>query len=194
VKYLHSEHNTDAEITNMKETLQQVLNSLQTKEIEIKKLEEKLNLLEKSVNSLSETFKWDQCPYSCSSTTSLKSHITKKHKNETLRSTVFEESARRLSPEKDAPRAADPSTTVESKCPAIPLNGWEPNTCGSCNEIFANNLMFMEHMVKNHGLQFNSAEYCYDCGDIFDVLVAFQYRICHGEMRAMCESCLSPTM
>jgi hypothetical protein len=86
----------------------------------------------------------------------------------------------------ESPLTQSPFTLTE-----IPLNGWEPNTCGSCNETFAQNLMFMDHMVDHHGLKFNSAENCYDCGDIFDVLVAFQYRISNGEMWAMCESCLS---
>jgi hypothetical protein len=65
----------------------QVMNSLKTKENEIKKLEEKMILLEKSIDSLkthkpSESFKCNLCEYECAASTALKSHITKKHKEE----------------------------------------------------------------------------------------------------------------
>ena len=66
-----------------------MITSLNIKDIEIKKLEEKVTELESQLNnkafSVQLSFKCDICDYSCSSETVLKRHKSTKHRKETLR-------------------------------------------------------------------------------------------------------------
>ena len=82
-----------------------MITSLNIKDIEIKKLEEKLTELESQLNnksfSVKSSFKCDICNYSCSSETVLKCHKSTKHRKETLREENIFETSLKISPVKE---------------------------------------------------------------------------------------------
>ena len=91
-------------IVKLKEDLQLVITSLNIKDIEIKKLEEKVTELESQLNnkafSVQSSFKCDIYDYSCSSETVLKRHKSTKHRKETLREENICETSLKISPVK----------------------------------------------------------------------------------------------
>jgi hypothetical protein len=130
-----------SEMINIKETLTDVLSALKDKENEIKVFEQRIACLEgKSKVSGGETYKCDEskapetfkcpyCDYVAVSGTAMKSHVTKKHKLETLRSTGSDVESRQLSPEKDTLR--EESMASPSEDPGPPLQA-----CDICHKLF----------------------------------------------------------
>ena len=99
--YLHVVTSPDSDIVNtikvIQEELKFVTNTLKTKELEIKKLIEKVENLEKIIESqeipTSENeFKCSLCKYSCKSDTVLKRHSSRKNNTETLRKSSAQDS------------------------------------------------------------------------------------------------------
>ena len=98
--YLHSipvsvESDLVNDISKSKEDLKVVVTSLNIKEIEILKLEEKVKELEMKLQAKevcpSVYLKFDLCEYSCTSQTVLKNHRSKKHKQEIMRDNIKNE-------------------------------------------------------------------------------------------------------
>jgi FtsZ-binding cell division protein ZapB len=199
-----------SDVEQLKIKLQQVIDSLKIKETEIKKLDEKVNLLEGTLEQLKthkmeevpqepKSFKCDHCAYTASSPTALKSHTTKKHKvssfpsPEILLSSGFENESRCLSPEKDTPRAADLSTTID-KHKHLDFSEFmsedQPETCHFCDETFDNTETFKNHMVNFHELPQDLSE-CSDCERSFnDLSKIAQYVVCiDGIVAARCLQC-----
>ena len=91
-------------IVKLKEDLQLVITSLNIKDIEIRKLEEKVTELEIQLNnkafSVQSYFKCDICNYSCSYETVLKRHKSTQHRKETLREENIFETSLKMSPVK----------------------------------------------------------------------------------------------
>jgi hypothetical protein len=150
--YFHGSVETDDSVQSLKnnilklkETLGNVVASLQSKETEMKALEQRIFSLECNEAKVVK-FPCTDCDYEAASSTALKSHMTKKHKQETLRSKHPEEDCRGLSPVKHAPRDAEPSTTVGSKC-TIAVTLME-NSCHICNNFFNKESDFKFHMVS----------------------------------------------
>ena len=105
--YLHpipapSNKELNEELLSLKDNLDLLITSLNIKEIQIVKLEEKVKELEKIVSAKSstslETYKCDLCDYWCDLEKNLKSHRSKKHKRETLRDNSVLETTLHLSP------------------------------------------------------------------------------------------------
>jgi hypothetical protein len=90
------------EILSVKDNLDLLITSLNIKEIQIMKLEEKVKELEKIVSAQSitslENFKCDFCDFCCDSEKAPKSHKSKKHKREALRDNLIPETTLHLSP------------------------------------------------------------------------------------------------
>jgi hypothetical protein len=167
--YKHEVSQEESSIQNLVSQVKQLVST-------IKEMSEKINYLEELCEVKGEpvpvSFKCNQCNYECASSTVLKSHMTKKHKCETLRSAGPEDDSRHLSPEKEAPRAADPSTTLESKCTTeasstvvskctIAVTLME-NRCHICNNFFNKESDFKMHMVHTHSFSEN-IDVCQDC-------------------------------
>ena len=77
----------------MKNMLEIVLSTLAQNEIEIKKLEEKVLKLEQTSSvSFKDENKCEMCQYSASCPISVKSHITRNHKQEVMRSSLDDNS------------------------------------------------------------------------------------------------------
>jgi hypothetical protein len=177
--YLHSEHTTHIEITNMKETIQQVLNVLQAKEKEITKLEEKINLLEKTVNSMSaETFNCDLCPYKCASSTSLKTHTTKKHKPEQLRHTSTTQDLNMSLNTPDRNESL-PHSEYEDTTNITPFTPCTPFKCEHCEFEATNKIKLLRHTAVTHDpgvphTTFWDPNKCYMCTKSFDKTEAFK--------------------
>jgi hypothetical protein len=157
--YRHNTNTSDdefktlqSEITNIKETLKDVLSALKDKENKIKVFEQRIACLEgKSKVSGGETYKCNEskelenfkcnyCDYVAVSGTALKSHVTKKHKLETLRSMGSDVDSRRLSPEKDTLREEPMALLSEDPGPLLTLRKQGAlEACGICHELFDEN-------------------------------------------------------
>ena len=150
-------------------------------------LEEKVNVLEKSINTLRSqkpetVFKCDQCPYEATSTTALKSHMIKKHKAEQLRKSSTSQDLE-VSPEKEAPRAADPSSTLKSTVASS-----MENTCHICNKYFDESSAFKTHSFSEY------SDMCLDCNGVITSTLDSGSDLCYRAttnqtIAAMCVAC-----
>jgi hypothetical protein len=153
----------------------------------IEKLEKEVGKIKKEnttpVNELkSAEYKCTECDYEAASSTALKSHVTKKHKPEILRSSGPEEDSRHLSPEKDTPRAADPSTTLESKCTTVPST--MENMCNICNKYFDESSAFKTHSFSE------DVNMCLDCPGTSDLSPELCYWVTTNQTIAgVCVAC-----
>jgi hypothetical protein len=204
-----------SDIVKLEEALERVLAALDAKETEMEAHEQRIIYLE----NLSKRHKCTHCEYEASSTTSLKSHISKKHKvpsPEVLLSSSPKEESRRLSPEKDTPRAPDPSTfSIESdptpfKCeqcqyetthriklsrhkavthnPGVPHTSfWDNNKCHICTESFPDTFDFKNHMIDHHSYTFN-CDGC-DCGETSPIGLFYANQGCPGDSPMVCMQC-----
>jgi hypothetical protein len=180
-------------ITSSKQhTIDNLLVKTASLENAVKEMTDRIESLEKVIENLTKETKssvpCNQCNYKASSEVVLKRHITIKHKElevETLRFSGPGEDSRRLSPEKDTPRAAEEiecATNLPFKCevcdheaasmlalkghmnikhdPNIPhTSEWLPNTCHICSQSFTQTKPFKLHMIFHHGC----SEDCYEC-------------------------------
>jgi hypothetical protein len=219
--YLHStpsDHTSEsndvkclkADIVKLEEALERVLAALEAKENEMKAHEQRILALE----NLSQLHKCTHCDYEATSTTSLKSHISKKHKIETLRE-ADDEQALQASfcsyERKESPDSPFISTSFKCKfcsrelTSSAHLNGhismyhdtsiphpskWAPNACHICNKSFHQTGDFKNHMVKYHG--FSEDPYgvvCSECDESSDL---GRYYVVPGQLIFMeCKLCLT---
>jgi hypothetical protein len=190
----------NCEVKQLKITLQQVLNSLTTKEIEMKKLDEKVNLLEISIIELKthktkevlvKHFKCDQCPYACSSSTVLKSHTTKKHKVVTVTASLpIEQLDGHAGAEEQNNKCVFceyESTSSRALSGHISLK--HTHKCHICYQSFDNTHNFKAHMTNTHGFS-EDIDVCYECEDSTEV---GRYRAMiapNREVIMQCAACL----
>jgi hypothetical protein len=207
-----------SDIVKLEAALERVLAALELKETEINVHEQRIISLE----NMSKVHKCTHCEYEASSTASLKSHITKKHKvssspaPEILLSSGPKDESRRLSPEKDTPRAADLFTTIECvptpfKCelceyetthkiklsrhkavthdPGVPHTSfWDINKCHICMKSFDETNDFKDHMKDHHSYTFDCDE-C-ECGETSPV----GYFLAEQQSQTIwmqCQTCMS---
>jgi hypothetical protein len=180
----------------------------------MKKLEEKMNCLEININELKthnkkeaavEPFKCDQCPYSCTSSTALKSHRTKKHKSITVVADVVATSLPQLDGHADASdeeqdeiikcnichHEASSSSEFDSHISkehnGIPhTSQWEDNVCHFCDKSFTNTFNFKDHMTSHHSFTLD-CDVCYNCDEspiVGRFEVSFDQRV-----TMLCSSC-----
>ena len=166
--YLHVNNSPSSDTSNtvqvMQEELKHIKCSLISKEIEINDLKERVNQLEKIVESRDtppheSSFKCDICDYCCKSETVLKRHNTRKHKTETLRESFGHE---------DQSKSLTLSPIAEKR---YDCHGSEKNSimlkCELCEENCTNKEDFKDHLRTIH----NCKEHCGYCNECVDCVL-----------------------
>ena len=184
--YLHSiPASVEREIVKIKEDLKLVVTSLNIKEIEIIKLEEKVNELEKKLEAKDlispVSFQCDICEFHGSSQSVLKRHKSTKHKGETLREDVTSEISLEMSPEKserlcefDKSISLSPFSNQDVDRPSFICD------CPHCGESFTEEFCLKSHLSKIHDL----FELC-PCGECVDCILK---ELCDSE-KPTCTIC-----
>jgi hypothetical protein len=174
----------ESEITMLKETLTKVLAALQNKENEIKVHEQRITGIESIVKTSSgETFQCTQCDYESSTSTALKTHVTKKHKSERLRES--REKDLEVSLTSCEERADEPSPS-SSPCT---LHNIAKYTCEMCLDTFTETDDFKKHMIMYHKFK-DSTKTCCLCVEHFPFLPTYPRVGRKGkEVEVMCSPC-----
>ena len=125
-------------------------------------------------------FKCEICGYKASSTTILKSHMTKKHKHETLREDHHELSCS-MSPVNEQRSEAYKDSTELVIEPVLQPAEQQMSVkfkCEKCSDGFGDCVTLEEHMIKNH-IEPEAKTECWNCGEEFKGDVLFHaYRVC----------------
>jgi hypothetical protein len=149
----------ESEIIKLKETLSALIAALQNKENEIKIHEQRITCLE----SNSKTFQCTQCDYVTSTSTALKTHITKKHKPESLRDLSYhhELEVSLTSPEREEEYSSS-LTLSPSPCTKTHNTTF---TCLICDDEYMGSDNFKNHMASVHKVGEDTNK-CFICGEV----------------------------
>ena len=161
--YLHQVHSsTNSElvqdIKKIREDLSLVITTLNIKEIEITKLQDKVEELGKIISMKgipsSGEFKCEICEYCCNSEKILKSHKSKKHKRETIREQFIHENSLELSPvHGTCVEEFNESTSISPIFQNATTEMYELYDCPLCEEGSIEKAVFKTHLTELHDVQ-----------------------------------------
>jgi hypothetical protein len=161
------------EIIKLKETIESVVAALKNKEMEMKVLEQRISCIE-SKAVCSDNFECTQCEYKASSSTALKTHVTKKHKSETLRDSSSDKDINVSLPSEDRDESMPFSADTSFKeCDPTPFK------CDHCEFETTLNIKLLRHKAVTHEsgvphTSFWGPNKCYMCMLAFDETEEFK--------------------